>query len=61
MSSITILKYLFAKSSRGAHAHKSHKDPNETQDVISAQLLDENETRIKSVHIREDGTVKPSK
>ncbi|KAJ5790821.1 uncharacterized protein N7518_007832 [Penicillium psychrosexuale] len=46
---------------RGARAHKSHSDPDETQYVISARLLTERETRIKSLHVREDGTVKPSK
>jgi hypothetical protein len=45
-------------SSRGAQAHKSHKDPNDQEDVISLQFLDENENRIKSKHVHEDGTSK---
>ncbi|KAH1437678.1 hypothetical protein KXV64_007115 [Aspergillus fumigatus] len=43
---------------KGAQAHKSHKDPNDQQDVISLQFLDENENRIRSKHVHEDGTSK---
>ncbi|KKK21401.1 hypothetical protein ARAM_007161 [Aspergillus rambellii] len=41
---------------KGAVAHQSHKDPSDQQDVISLQFLDENENRIKTKHVHEDGT-----
>ncbi|KAK2052811.1 hypothetical protein LY76DRAFT_650295 [Colletotrichum caudatum] len=41
---------------QGAKAHKSSKDPNETQDVITLAFYSHKGTRIGSVHAREDGT-----
>ena len=41
---------------RGVQPHKSHKDPTETQKVISLQFFDENEKRLASGHVRADGT-----
>lgn len=41
---------------RGAKAHKSSKDPNETQDVITLAFYSHKGTRIGSAHAREDGT-----
>ncbi|KAJ0158569.1 hypothetical protein CTA2_11309 [Colletotrichum tanaceti] len=41
---------------QGAKAHKSRKDPNETQDVITLAFFSARGTRIGSAHAREDGT-----
>ncbi|RBQ86393.1 hypothetical protein VDGD_20757 [Verticillium dahliae] len=41
---------------QGAKAHKSSKDPNETQDVITLGFYSARGTRIGSAHAREDGT-----
>ncbi|EFQ28085.1 uncharacterized protein GLRG_03229 [Colletotrichum graminicola M1.001] len=41
---------------QGAKAHKSSKDPNETQDVITLAFYSHKGTRIGSAHAREDGT-----
>ncbi|EFY88141.1 hypothetical protein MAC_05879 [Metarhizium acridum CQMa 102] len=41
---------------QGAMAHKSHKDPNETQNVITLTFYSAKGTRIGSAHAREDGT-----
>ncbi|KAK2777403.1 hypothetical protein CKAH01_12088 [Colletotrichum kahawae] len=41
---------------QGAKAHKSSKDPNETQDVITLAFYSARGTRIGSAHAREDGT-----
>ncbi|KAG9252509.1 uncharacterized protein F5Z01DRAFT_660851 [Emericellopsis atlantica] len=41
---------------QGAKAHKSKKDPNETQDVITLGFYSAGGTRIGSAHAREDGT-----
>lgn len=44
--------------SRGSKPHKSHKDPSDPQDVISIRLLDEGDSRIETIHVHEDGSVK---
>ncbi|KAK6006596.1 hypothetical protein QM012_007006 [Aureobasidium pullulans] len=41
---------------KGAKPHKSHKDPTDPKPVISVQLLDEEERRITTIHVHEDGT-----
>ena len=41
---------------RGAKAHKSSKDVNETQEVITIGFFSANGTRVGSAHAREDGT-----
>ncbi|TWU72921.1 hypothetical protein ED733_004840 [Metarhizium rileyi] len=41
---------------QGAMAHKSHKDANETQNVITLTFYSIQGTRIGSAHVREDGT-----
>ena len=43
---------------RGNQPHKSHKDPTDPQEVISVQLLKEDESRIETIHVHEDGTSK---
>lgn len=57
-ATVKLYQHTHPSLSRGAKAHKSHKDPSDEKDVISLQFLDDNEQRIKSKHAHEDGTSK---
>jgi len=41
---------------QGTKLHPSHKDPNETQNVITVSVHTANHTRLLSGHVREDGS-----
>ncbi|KAF2004737.1 hypothetical protein P154DRAFT_426303 [Amniculicola lignicola CBS 123094] len=41
---------------KGTHFHQSHDDPNDPKPVISIRFKDENDRRIGTGHIHEDGT-----
>jgi hypothetical protein len=43
---------------RGSQPHKSHDDPDDPEDVISVRLKDENDVRLGTAHVHEDGTSK---
>ncbi|GAB1195920.1 hypothetical protein APSETT444_005185 [Aspergillus pseudonomiae] len=43
---------------RGSEPHKSHDDPTDPQDVISVRMKDENDSRLGTAHVHEDGTSK---
>ncbi|CEL05516.1 hypothetical protein ASPCAL06634 [Aspergillus calidoustus] len=45
-------------SIEGTELHKSHKDPTDTQKVISIRFFDEDKKRVGTGHLHEDGTDK---
>ncbi|KAM5441266.1 hypothetical protein MferCBS31731_003695 [Microsporum ferrugineum] len=51
-------KYPTAKTAiiQGSQAHKSTKDPADTKHVVTLAMYDENDVRVGSAHIHEDGT-----
>ena len=58
LTQIPISFKILTFNQRGALAHKSFDDPSDPDDVISIQLLDVNNSRIKSKHVHQDGTSK---
>lgn len=44
--------------SRGSNPHKSHDDPSDPYEVISVRLYNEHDSRIETIHVHEDGSVK---
>ncbi|KAK2752470.1 hypothetical protein FQN54_008132 [Arachnomyces sp. PD_36] len=51
-------KYPTAKTAiiQGSQAHKSSKDPLDPKNVVTLAMYDENDVRVGSAHIHEDGT-----
>lgn len=43
---------------RGTELHDSHDDPTDKKKVISIRFLDENDRRVGTGHLHEDGTAK---
>lgn len=41
---------------KGTHLHKSHDDLNDPKPVISIRFKDENDTRVGTGHVHDDGT-----
>ncbi|OAL57161.1 hypothetical protein IQ07DRAFT_638525 [Pyrenochaeta sp. DS3sAY3a] len=45
---------------KGSRWHQSHDDPNDKEPVISIRFNDENDRRITTGHVHQDGNGKPS-
>ncbi|KAE8349568.1 hypothetical protein BDV28DRAFT_160385 [Aspergillus coremiiformis] len=43
---------------KGSQPHKSYDDPDDPKDVISIRFLSENDTRLGTAHVHEDGSFK---
>jgi len=52
-------------SFRGTNFHKSHKDPTETEDILSVRLFSDvqgsEDAYLQTLHIRKDGSYKSNK